>query len=82
MSSNACGKCRARPAYWHSPTLSYLCSSCTQAYRKRFAVELRQALEDDAPRLTWGARLQLGALAVVCAAFFWLMAVLVMGMAP
>jgi hypothetical protein len=82
MASNACAKCRARPAYWHSPTLSYLCSSCTQAYRARFHVELRQALEDDHPRLTWGARLQLGALVVVAAAFAWLVLVLILGLEP
>lgn len=41
--SNPCGKCGKRPAFWHSPTLSWLCAGHVSEYRRRFRAELEEA---------------------------------------
>jgi uncharacterized ion transporter superfamily protein YfcC len=59
-----------------------LCSSCTQAYRKRFHVELVQDLRGPAPPMTWTDRAILAVLLVLSAAMVWGVLVLVLGLAP
>lgn len=80
--SQACGKCKRKPAFWHSPTLSYLCGGCTQEYRKRFRQELEADLRDRADRLSGPELALYWAAIVAAAALLWMALVLFLGLAP